>query len=262
MISIILTTYNRPKALIKVLDSLLNQQNTFKDKYEILIADDGSDQDTKDIINQYQQQSKITIKHIWQENQGFRAGTIRNKAAQQAQGDYLIFIDGDCIVSKHFLHYHQKLAQTGYLVSGNRVLLSQAFTDQIENDKNFNLNQKSFLNLILYRLTKKINRLIPCLYLSIYPRKRYETRWQGAKTCNLALWKQDFLKVHGFDESYQGWGYEDSDLVIRLFKIGIKRIDGRFATYVFHLWHKENDRQHQQQNWERFVNRLNQTKLR
>ena len=89
---------------------------------------------------------------------------------------------------------------------------------------------------------------MPTLYLRKIKRYQKQRRWQGAKTCNLATWKKDLLAIHGFDERIQGWGYEDSDLVIRLMNHGISRKSGKCATEVFHLWHPEENRDNAEKN--------------
>src|SRR6185503_13356100 len=96
---------------------------------------------------------------------------------------------------------------------------------------------------LLVRWPNGINRLLPALNLPLGAlRKREPSRWEGARTCNLAVARADLDKVDGFDASFAGWGLEDSDLAIRLIHAGVRRKDGRFATGVFHLWHRENDR--------------------
>jgi len=90
---------------------------------------------------------------------------------------------------------------------------------------------------------RKTNRLAPLLRLPLGPLRRLRSRaWRGARACNLAVWRSDLDHVDGFDASYGGWGLEDSDLLIRLLRAGVRRKDGNFATGVLHLWHPENDR--------------------
>jgi hypothetical protein len=88
-----------------------------------------------------------------------------------------------------------------------------------------------------------VNRALPLLALPDGAfRKRAPQRWKGVKTCNLSAWRGDLLAVNGLDESYSGWGLEDSDLVIRLLRAGIRHKSARFAAPVYHLWHPEFDR--------------------
>lgn len=247
----IVTTYNWPKALEQVLKSLSEQTIL---PYEVIIADDGSTNDTAKVITALQQQYSLTIKHLWQEDSGFQAAKIRNKAAACASGDYLIFLDGDCIPLKHFIARSEWLAAKGYFVVGNRILLSSRFSSLIL-DQNLDLNEFKVRDWLFHRKNGDCNRLMPLLFLP-FPRTWRSSRWQNAKTCNLALWKEDFLSVNGFDESYQGWGYEDSDLVIRLLKNGVKRKEGRYAIPVVHLWHQEQDRSMEKRNYQQLLERL------
>jgi len=253
LISVIITTYNWPSALSLCLQSLLAQQDRH---FEIIIADDGSDAATRASIAEFIRTSEINIQHVFHPDQGFRAGTIRNKAAAVSRGEYLLFLDGDCLVFPHFMARHRRLAEAGYFVPGNRILLNQAYTRQVL-QQNLPLYQQSpvfFLKLWLYR---RINRLLPLLYLpGSHFRYRHPQRWEKAMTCNLAVWKQDFFKVNGFDELFEGWGFEDSDLVIRLIHQGVKRKEGRFAVPVLHLWHKQNDRSRHDSNYQRLMQRL------
>lgn len=255
LISVIVTTYNWKEALAACLASLFAQTDT---DFEIIIADDGSRSDTGELIKLMQLQSPVPLKHCYHEDQGFRAGTIRNKAVAASAGDYLLFLDGDCVVFPHFIQRHRQLAQQGYFVPGNRILLNQIFTQTVLQTQ-LPLYKQSVLTFIKWRLQGKINRLLPLLYLPLESlRLLRPDYWQQAMTCNLAIWREDFVAVNGFDQVFEGWGYEDSDLVIRLLHHGIKRKEGRFAVPVLHLWHKQNDRSEQQQNYQRLMERLAQ----
>ncbi|MEZ5787168.1 MAG: galactosyltransferase-related protein [Xanthobacteraceae bacterium] len=85
--------------------------------------------------------------------------------------------------------------------------------------------------------------MAPALRLPLGPLRRLnDSDWEGARSCNLAVWRSDLDRVDGFDAAFSGWGLEDSDLIVRLIHSGIRRKDGRFATGVLHLWHPESDR--------------------
>lgn len=254
-ISVIVTTYNSPNYLKASIDSLLAQTDK---NFEILIADDGSTEETATLIQNYIEASKaIPIQHIYQEDEGFRAGRIRNQAILKARGDYIIFIDGDCVVRNDFIKSHRELAIIGHFVAGNRVLLSESFTEQVFAE-NIALYDKNFNYFFKLRLDKKINRLISFIKLPL-GRFRYlqPKKWQKAIGCNTAVWKKDLQAINGYDESFKGWGYEDSDMLIRLLHLGIKRKEGRFAVPVMHLWHKQNDRSTERENYQRLITRLN-----
>ncbi|MDI1291255.1 MAG: glycosyltransferase family 2 protein [Methylobacter sp.] len=253
LISVIVTTYNWPAALELCLDSLFAQHDQ---AFEIIIADDGSTFENKVQAQAYCAKSPVSIQYVHHDDQGFRAGIIRNKAVASSQGEYLLFIDGDCVCPADFIARHRQLAELGCFVPGNRVLLSQAFTREVI-EKQIPLHQKPLSYFVALWLQNKINRISPFIRLPLGPLRRSQPqKWQKAMTCNLALWKNDFLRVNGFDELFEGWGFEDSDLVIRLIHAGIKRKEGRFAVPVLHLWHPHNDKSKQDLNYQRLLERL------
>ncbi|MEQ1636859.1 MAG: glycosyltransferase family 2 protein [Methylococcales bacterium] len=255
LISVIVTTYNWPEALKLCLDSLLVQNDP---NFEIIIADDGSTPENLGTTQAFCVSSSIAIQYVHHADQGFRAGTIRNKAVAASQGEYLVFIDGDCVLLPGFIGKHRELAEPGCFVPGNRVLLSQDFTQQVINQP-ISLHQKNAVDFIGYRLRRKINRISAFLKLPLGPLRNLQpTKWQKAMTCNLALWKADFSRVNGFDELFEGWGFEDSDLVIRLIHAGVRRKEGRFAVPVLHLWHSQNDKSNQAINYQRLLERIAQ----
>ena len=254
LISVIVTTYNWPSALKACLDSLLAQTDT---DFEILIADDGSNSPTQNLIESFTSQTTdITIRHIYHEDRGFRAGTIRNKSVAVSRGNYLIFLDGDCVVLPSFIHRHRKLAEQGYFVPGNRVLACKAFTQKVLTSA-LPLHPKGLLFFFWHWLKRDLNRLLPFIYLPwSFHRYRNPKQWDKAMTCNLGVWRSDFIRVNGFDQLFEGWGFEDSDLVIRLIHSGIYRKEGRFAVFVLHLWHKQNDRNRHDENYQRLMERV------
>lgn len=258
LISVIVTTYNWKTALDACLRSLFAQQNL---KFEIIVADDGSKASTRELIENLKSESPVRLRHCFHEDKGFRAGTIRNKAVMMCEGDYLLFIDGDCVVFPQFIQRHRQLAAENHFVAGNRVLLSQDFTKQALKTQ-FPLHLQTKLSFLKWRLQGTINRLLPLIY---FPdsglRLLHPKRWQKAMTCNLAVWKNDFIAINGFDNLFEGWGYEDSDLVIRLIHNGISRKEGRFSVPVLHLWHPQNDRSKESENYQHLMERLNNPNL-
>lgn len=245
-LSIIVTTYNWPSALNGVLAGLAAQTYA---AIEVIVADDGSRDDTKALIESWQSRVPFVLKHCWQPDDGFRAAQIRNKAVAMAQHEYIVFLDGDCIPRPDFAKRHALLAEKGWFVAGNRLLLSKSFTE-----KNLCLNQPKvhqydLSQWLLARFTGGCNRWLTLLSLPLGQwRKCMRYRWQGVKTCNLGVWREDFIRVNGFDEDFTGWGFEDSDLVIRLLRLGILRKQGKCALTVIHLWHPEQSRSQIQKN--------------
>jgi glycosyltransferase involved in cell wall biosynthesis len=247
-IAVIPATYNRPDALAALLEGYLAQDGG---NFEIIVADDGSGEATLDVITNYQRKAPFRIDHVWQENKGYRAATIRNKALAKTTADYVIYTDGDCIPMTWFISAHRKLAERGRFVAGNRVLLSENFTNHILSAA-IPVHQWKMRQWLGARQRGDINRIQPLVRLSDNPlRKLMPERWKGCKTCNLGVWRDDLLRVNGMDESYAGWGLEDSDLVIRLLRAGVRHKSGRFSCPVLHLWHREQDKSKYPENQKR-----------
>ncbi|MFZ0067657.1 MAG: glycosyltransferase family 2 protein [Pseudolabrys sp.] len=239
LISIIVTTYNREDALDAVLRSLARQDDS---DFEVIIADDGSGEATTKLVDAWKVRFGRRLDHVWHTDRGFRAAEIRNRAILAARGAYCVFLDGDCIVRPDFIATHRRLAEPGWFVTGNRVLLSAELTTEVLREK---LNPASwgFGRWFAERWRGGVNRLAALLHLPLGPLRRVRQRvWQGARSCNLAIWRTDLDCIDGFDADYSGWGKEDSDIIIRLLHAGVRRKDGTFATGVLHLWHRDADR--------------------
>ncbi len=246
--AVIVTTYNRPDALRVVLEGFLHQDSR---GFEVLVADDGSTEDTRQLVEDYAKRADFPLRHIWQEDLGFRPGAARNRALAATAADYVIFIDGDCVPPPDFVRRHVTLAEPGFFLGGNRVLLSDTFTRRALAGQ-LPLHAWGTAEWLLAWLRRDINRLLPLLRLPDGAfRRRHPDQWEGIKSCNLSAWRTDLQRVNGFDEAYSGWGLEDSDLVIRLIHAGIKHKSARFATPLFHLWHRENDRSRLPENQQR-----------
>lgn len=252
-VSVIVTTYNRPDALAAVLRGLFAQADR---GFELLIADDGSRDDTRALVERLARRAPVAVHHVWQEDRGFRAGAARNRAAAQAAGEYLIFLDGDCVPRPDFVARHRRLAEPGWMVAGNRILLSESFTREVL-AAGTPIHDWTLAQWRRAKARGAINRTLPLRTLPLGPlRKLGRRRWQRVRTCNLGLWAEDFAAVNGFDEAFEGWGFEDSDLAVRLINHGVGRKEGAFATGVLHLWHRENDRAREGKNWQRLQQRI------
>src|SRR5690349_4398794 len=129
LISVIVTTYNRPDALEAVLAALAQQTDR---GFEVVVADDGSCPATGALVEDLRLRlGGLSLRHVWQPHRGFRAAEIRNRAILASQGEYCIFLDGDCIAPSTFISSHRRLAEPSWFVTGNRVLLSRATTDAV-----------------------------------------------------------------------------------------------------------------------------------
>ena len=246
MISVLLATYNWPQALKLCLESLATQTDK---NFEIIIADDGSTESTKQVIDSFQGSHPAAIKHLWQEDQGFRKTKILNQAIAAAHGDYLVFLDGDCIVQPDFVARHRELAQKGYLVTGSRILLNQSLTQELLSWSQWSF-QQFCAGLLSKRFSGGINKYWPLkIKLGNGSWRDYKKFvWRRIKGCNMACWKADAEAINGFDESMTGWGHEDADFIFRLQHHGIRRKSGSWSTEVLHLFHKIHDQSNAAEN--------------
>jgi len=239
LISVIVTTWNREDALDAVLRSLALQSDR---NFEVIVADDGSGEATAKLIADWAPKLRHPLKHVWQEHRGFRAAEIRNRAILESRGAYCIFLDGDCIARPQFVSTHRRLAEPGWFLTGNRILMSEQLTATILRER-LDPETWSYREWVRERARGGINRTVPLMRLPLGPLRKLRWRaWRGARSCNLAVWRSDIDHVDGFDCAYEGWGREDSDLLVRLLHAGVRRKDGVFATGVLHLWHPSADR--------------------
>jgi glycosyltransferase involved in cell wall biosynthesis len=239
LISVIITAYNREDALAAVLRALTRQTDRH---FEVVVADDGSGPATAQTVEDWKKNAGFRLDHVRHEDRGFRAAEIRNRAILACRGAYCIFLDGDCVPRPDFVAAHRRLAEQGRFVTGNRALMSQSLTATVL-QKGLEPELWDLGVWIRQRIRGGINRLAPLLSLPLGPlRKLRSGAWRGARSCNLAVWRSDIDRVDGFDATFNGWGREDSDILVRLLRAGVRRKDGVFATGILHLWHPEADR--------------------
>lgn len=257
--AVIVTTYNRPDALAAVLEGYCGQRDQ---AFDLIVADDGSQGETGEVVRQFSQRAPFSITHVWHEDQGFRAAAIRNRAIASTSADYIIFTDGDCVPSRQFVGVHKQLAEPGYFLGANRVLLSAELSIRVLRERS-PIHVWSGMEWAYRWVRREVNRILPLMKLPDGPfRKWSPARWRGIKTCNLSAWRTDLVRVNGLDASYEGWGLEDSDLVIRLLHAGVKHKNARLAATVFHLWHPEHDRGRVRVNQERLESLLRSNTIR
>jgi glycosyltransferase involved in cell wall biosynthesis len=239
LISVVVATYNREDALDAVLRGLSRQRDR---NFEVLVADDGSGPATAEIVGKWHAQGRFPLTHVRHEDQGFRLAEIRNRAILKSAGSLCIFLDGDCIPRPGFVAAHRRLAAPGWFVAGNRVLLAQKLTARILHE-GLEPEEWGFGDWMRLRLHGEVNRLLPLVPLPLGPlRQLGPAAWRSARGTNLAIRRDDLARVDGFDATFNGWGREDSDIMVRLIRAGVCRMDGRCATAVLHLWHPDFDR--------------------
>jgi glycosyltransferase involved in cell wall biosynthesis len=230
--SLIISTYNREDALELTLLSVLNQ-SVMPD--EIIIADDGSGAETKELIDRYVEKFPVPLIHCWHEDAGFRLAAIRNKAMTMAKNEYLIQIDGDMILHHHFIRTQKKFAWKGRFIQGSRVLLMNGPTNEALKSK------KLTFGVFQSGIRNRFNAIYSEFLATIFSRRVNDI--YRVRGCNLAFWKEDVLQVNGFNEDFEGWGREDSEFVVRMNNNNIERKHLKFAGFGYHLYHRENSRE-------------------
>ena len=222
--TLLISTYNFPKALHLCLQSI-TQQTVMPN--EVIVADDGSKSDTHDVIVFWRSKLACPIKHVWQEDTGFQLATIRNKALAIATCNYIIQIDGDIIMERHFIEDHLHYAEQGVFVCGSRSRINEAHTQRLFNGE--------LLKLSFWRrgLTDRMNAL-RCSFLTPY---FYD--YNHLRGCNMAYWLADIKAINGYDEQIKSYGYEDEDVQERLKRIGKRKKFIKFMCIEYHLYHSE-----------------------
>ncbi len=234
-ITLIISTYNFETALELCLKSVLRQTVS---PDEIVIADDGSRSETAAVVDAFRRQTTIPVIHVWQEDAGFRLAKIRNKAIAASTGDYIIQIDGDVILSRHLIRDHIFCSQRGYFISGSRTMVSQAKTEELFESGRVDISVWS--SGVGHRLNGvRWSLLTPLM--------------SGSKRdkilgCNMSFWRDDIVRVNGYNEDIVGWGGEDYELSYRFKNYGLSKRTMKFLGIVHHLYHRENARDNAKMN--------------
>ena len=228
-VSILVSTYNWPEALELSIRSMWSQ-TLLPD--EIVIADDGSGEETRELIKRLQKESTVPIIHVWQEDDGFRKTIILNKAIARITGEYILQVDGDVILSRHFVSDHLELAEKNHFVCGSRVKLDPKITDRIFETGMFppriwEMPLGFMANSFRSRLLRR------------YMAKRYARKIDHLRGCNMAFWKEDIIKINGYNEDLMQWGHEDGEIAFRLHFAGVEKKALKGGGCVYHLHHNE-----------------------
>ncbi len=227
--SLIIATYNWPEALELSLMSALNQ-SLLPD--EIIVADDGSTEETKSMVDKYKALSKVPLLHVWHEDEGFRLAKIRNRAIAACSGDYVIQVDGDIIMHPDFVKDHVDFARKGSYVSGSRVNMNEELSKRLQREKTTKVNV----------FMKGTSNFLNGLHLPFLSRFQEDYRKEDlyyVRGCNMAFWRDDLVTVNGYNEELQGWGREDNEISCRLNNIGDVRRIAKFRAIEFHQYHPE-----------------------
>jgi glycosyltransferase involved in cell wall biosynthesis len=227
--SVIVTTYNWKEALELVLRSFARQSRA---PDELIIADDGSRPDTGELVRSWTARMPMPLVHLWQEDDGFRVARSRNRAIAACRGDYVILLDGDMVAHRDFVADHARAARRGYFIQGSRLVTGPAAGARMLREGLLDL---PFWARDIQRRRHAIrNRMLSWL---VYQHVR--TDQDSIRSCNQGYWRDDLLRVNGFNERMVGWGREDNDIAARLYHVGVRRRQLKFAGLATHLYHNQ-----------------------
>jgi glycosyltransferase involved in cell wall biosynthesis len=225
-ISLVINTFNQPDYLNRVLNAVSRQSELPE---EVLVADDGSENETKTLLDRWRTAQSFRCEHVWQEHQGFRRARILNLAIAAARGDCLIFLDGDTVPHPRFVADHRALAVESQFVQGHRALVGEKAAAWFgKNDFSADRRRAIFQNQISGLKNS---------FRWPFTVRTFKNHLRGIRGCNLAIWRDDLVHVNGYNEAFTGWGREDSELAVRLMNAGVRRLDVRGRALCFHLWH-------------------------
>lgn len=231
--SLIITTYNWPGVLNLCLLSVKGQQEL---PDEVIIADDGSTEATKLLIEEFKKDFPVPLIHVWQPDEGFQLSRIRNKAIAVASKEYIIQVDGDLILHPMFVADHIAFCKKDSFVSGSRVMLNKEYSTQLIKAG------KIDVNLFSKGVSNKLNGY-RIKFLRSYFSERYKIEdILYLRGCNMAFWRADLIAVNGFNEGFTGWGREDNEVAVRLINRGIRKRIIKFGGIVFHNFHEQKSR--------------------
>ncbi len=226
-VSLIISTYNWPEALNLCLKSVKGQSYS---PAEIIIADDGSGVPTKQVIERFAAESTVPVRHVWHADEGFRKSLILNKAVKEASGDYVIQIDGDVVLDKHFIKDHVSVAETKTFIRGTRAHIEEALLPVVFHEERIRFH---FFNK---GIKNRFNAFRLPAMAWLFTKKKQSSK--SVRGCNLAFWKADFIAVNGYSNDLQGWGHEDEELAARLVNSGVMKKGLKLKAIQYHLTHK------------------------
>jgi glycosyltransferase involved in cell wall biosynthesis len=235
-VTVMVSTYNWKEALALSLHSLAGQSRL---PDEVVVADDGSREDTAALLRQIARRFPVPLRHVWQPDEGFRKARILNRAIAAARSEYIIQLDGDMLAHPRFVEDHLSLARPGRFLQGTRIRTTVAETARLlgGGQPRFGWFVDAYFRDEKDRSTWHFGRRHHTLRLPWLA--RIKSRSTGHPMgCNVSFWRADLLRVNGYDERMHGYGSEDLEIDIRLLNAGLRRSQIKFAALALHLEHK------------------------
>lgn len=240
--SLVITTYNWPEALNLCLKSVKRQHVL---PGEVIVADDGSAEATRRLIDEIRKELPVPLIHVWQEDRGYRKTRIVNRAVKQTTGEYLIFTDGDIILHPFFIADHIKNIHPEYFLQGSRGMLTPQKTASMIRTGNIGLTL--FSKGIVHRLNVVRSKLLS-RFIHVHPASP-----KHIIGCNYSFWKKDYIAANGLNNSFDNsWGHDDSEFAARLINNGVKRKKIKFQAVCYHLFHTHYACDNEKEHWRVF----------
>lgn len=210
--------------------------------FEIIIADDGSSEKICKELSELIKKSQLNILHVWHEDEGWRKNRIYNKAILASNSNYLIFADGDCVPHPRFVEEHVKNRAMGVVLTGRRAYMSERITRKLNQEKikKKYLKGRYLLPLLIHNTILKDGKYFEntIYFKSRLIRKLINRKEKGLMGSNFSIYRDDILKVNGFDEQYTAPSVgEDTDLGYRLILAGMKVKTLKHIAVQYHLYH-------------------------
>jgi glycosyltransferase involved in cell wall biosynthesis len=229
-ISIVVCTYQRPENLRRVLASIEGQKGV-EGKLEVVVADDGSTDETPDVVARFARETPFPVRFVTHPHRGFCPGRGRNEGVAASSAEYLLLLDGDCLLPPDRARIHLRRRKRGRVLIGDRICLSREVTQGITEDI---ARRGDYQSLVSWDERVRVAKY--AIKSAWYGLTRHATKPRLTSN-NVGIWRDDYLRVNGFDENYVGWGCEDDDFGNRLRRLGLRLKATVWQTGSFHLWH-------------------------
>lgn len=239
--SLFLATYEMPRHLALVCAALERQSTR---DFEIFICDDGSGEETRSVVDQFKARAPMPVIHVWQEHKGFRKCRILNQALSRARGETMIFLDGDCVPHRDFIRDHLEHQEEGHYLAGRRMELGQKLSEKLTPERVargfFDWPRPELVASVLQGDSEHLQRSFR-IHHPWLRRRLGMTHIDDLKGCNYSVSRAALEAINGFDQDYEGYGREDTDVEIRLQNLGLKIKSLKGLAIQFHVWHPRRD---------------------